>query len=114
MKAWKLLFAVPVVGALAMVPQNPSPDDPATIATISALQYVNLQGATTTVSARDVVEIRILDTVGDHVRFEVVYDNSDYSLITAQSIHLLRNGGGTREVKLVHSKPERMRFPRLP
>lgn len=114
MQAWKLLFALPVVGALAMVPQQPVADDPATIATISALQYVNLQGATTTISARDVVEIRILDDQGDHVRVEIVYDNRDYSLITAQAIHILRSGGGSREVKLVHSKSDRMRFPRLP
>lgn len=113
MKAWKLLFALPVVGALAMVPQQ-GVEDPATIATVSALQYVNLQGTMTTISARDVVEIRLLDDQGDHVRFEVVYDNRDYSLITAQAMHILRSGSGTREVKLVHSKSDRMRFPRLP
>lgn len=117
MKAWKLLFAVPFVAAIAMVPQGQGgqqPDDPATVVNLSELQYVNLQGATTSVSGRNVVEIRVFEDCTDAIRIELVYENGDYSLVDAQSIHLLRNGGSTREVKLVRSKAPRMRFPRLP
>ena len=84
------------------------------IATISELQYVSLQGTTTVVSARSVVEVRIFDDSTQSVRIELVYDNGDYSLITAQAVHLLRSGTGNREVKLVRSSSARMRFPRLP
>lgn len=117
MKTWKLLLPVPLVAALAMVPQSPgtqAPDDPATIATISELQYVNLQGTTASISARNVVEIRLFEDCVDTIRMELVYENGDYSQISAQAVHLLRNGSGTREVKLVRGKLARMRFPRLP
>jgi hypothetical protein len=113
--AWKLLLIVPVIAALAMVPQGaPTPDDPATVVTLSELQYVNLQGAATSVSARNVVEIRLFEDAPDNLRIELLYENGDYSLVAAQAMHLLRNGTGSREVKLVRGKTARMRFPRLP
>lgn len=117
MKTWKLLLPLPLVAALAMVPQSPgaqAPDDPATIATISELQYVNLQGVTVSISARNVVEVRLFEDCVDTIRLELVYENGDYSQISAQAVHVLRSGTGTREVKLVRSKLARMRFPRLP
>lgn len=117
MKAWKLLLPLPLLAALAMVPQgqgNTAADDPATIVSLSELQYVNLQGATTSVSARNVVEIRVFEDCVDGIRLELLYDNGDYSLIAAQAMHILRSGSGNREVKLVRSKTARMRFPRLP
>ncbi len=118
MKAWKLLLPVPVVAALAMVPQDPQPVaadavDQAMNATISELQYVNLQGNPHVVSARAVVEIRFVEDHTDHIRLELIYENGDYSLIDAQAFHLLRNGGSAREVRLVRSKQARMRFPKL-
>jgi hypothetical protein len=100
-----------------MVPQGqgaPAPDDLTAIVPISELQYVNLQGTLATVSGRSVVEIRVIEDSTDNIRVELIYENGDYSLIVAQSIHLLRNAGGTREVKLVRTKTPRMRFPRLP
>ena len=116
MKAWKLLLPVPVLAALAMVPQGqaPAPADPTAIVPLSELQYVNLQGNLTSVSGRSVVEIRLIEDCADHIRIELIYENGDYSLIAAQSFHLLRNVGGTREVKIVRSKTPQMRFPRLP
>jgi hypothetical protein len=48
------------------------------------------------------------------LRLELLYENGDYSLIQAQGFHLLRNGGSSREVRLVRGKSTRMRFPRLP
>ncbi len=114
-KAWHLALPLPVVAALAMVPQGqgPLPDDPVAIVSMSELQYVNMQGATVSVSARNVVEIRLLEECLDSIRLELLYDNGDYSLLTAQGMHILRSGG-SREVKLVRGKSARMRFPRLP
>lgn len=118
MKAWKFLLPVPFVIALAMVPQGTqSPGDPSladivSVVAISELNYVNPQGNTTVVNARNVVEIRLLEDVAQGIRLELFYENGDYSLIDAQAFHLLRNGGSTREVKLVRGKQARMRFPK--
>lgn len=119
----KYLLPVSVVAAIAMVPQDPQPLQPQTppppieqvnVVTISDLQYVNLQGVSTSVPARSVVEIRLLEECTQHIRLELVYDNGDFSLLDVQAFHLLRNGSAAREVRLVRSKIDRMRFPRLP
>ncbi|MCR9244427.1 MAG: hypothetical protein NXI31_05305 [bacterium] len=119
MKAWKLLLVVPVVAALAMVPQgqgqgpgDQSLTEPSQVLVVSELQYVTLQGKTNVVSARAVAEIRLVEDVPQGIRLELYYDNGDYSLIDAQAFHLLRNGPATREVKLVRSTRDRMRFPK--
>jgi len=117
-KAWQLLLPVPFVLALAMVPQgaqnpgDPSLADVVSVIPISELNYVTPQGGTTVVSARNVVEIRLLEDAPHGIRLELFYENGDYSLIDAQAFHLLRSGGGTREVKLVRGKLGRMRFPK--
>lgn len=117
MKAWKLLLPVPFVIALAMVPQGQGPADTAladivSVVAISELNYVNQQGAPTSVPARNVVEIRVVEDVPHAIRLELYYDNGDYSLIDTSAFHLLRQGGSTREVKLVRGKQSRMRFPK--
>ncbi len=119
MKAWMIAVPVLALAAVAMVPQDPLAADPSlvdqtAVTTISELQYINLQGTSTSVAARSVVEIRLLEDAGDHLRLELLYENGDYSLIQAQGFHLLRNGGTSREVRLVRGKSARMRFPRLP
>lgn len=122
MKAWKLVFAVPVIAALAMVPQDPKPEAaPAdaqaaansVVVMMSELQYTNLQGTTQVVPARAVAEIRFIEDHGEHIRLELIYENGDYSLIDAQAFHVLRNGPSPREVALVRVQQARMRFPRL-
>lgn len=119
----KYLLPVSVVAAIAMVPQEPQPPqaqsapqstEQVNIVTMSDLQYVNMQGVSTTVAARTVVEIRLLEECSQHIRLELIYDNGDFSLLDVQAFHLLRNGSATREVRLVRSKVDRMRFPRLP
>lgn len=117
MKCWKLLFAVPVVAALAMVPQGQdpgglAPNEVSQIVTISELQYVDHQGAKISINARNVVEIRLLEDVSERIRLELYYENQDYSLIDAQAFHLLRTGQSTREVKLVRGLQSTMRFPK--
>lgn len=119
MNAWKLLFAVPIAAAIAMAPQDPQPSDTAiadivTIRTISELQYTPLGGASVSVPARSVVEIRYMDDRSDNIRLELVYENGDYSMQTVQGFHLLQTGSGSREVRLVRGASSRMRFPRLP
>ena len=120
MKVWKLLLPVPVVAAMAMIPQGPQNiGDPAladqvTVVPISDLLYDTPQGTSKTVSARNVVEIRFLEDHERSIRLELLYDNGDYSLIDAQAFHILRNSGSTREVRLVRGKQSRMRFPKLP
>ena len=44
----------------------------------------------------------------------MLYENGDYSLIDAQSMHILRKSGSTRDVRLVRTQRTMMRFPRLP
>ncbi|MDO8349220.1 MAG: hypothetical protein Q7T30_03215 [Planctomycetota bacterium] len=117
MKAWKLLLPVPFLIALAFVPQGQNPPDTAIgdlvlNTSISELNYINLQGVPTSVSARNVVEIRVIEDVAHAIRLELFYENGDYSLIDASAFHLLRTGGSTREVKLVRGKQARMRFPK--
>ncbi len=119
MNAWKLLFAVPIAAAFAMTPQDPAPadtagDDVVTICTIAELQYTPLNGAMVSVPARNVVEVRLIEDRNEHMRLELVYENGDYSLQTVQGFHLIDNGVGAREVRLVRGPAARMRFPRLP
>lgn len=118
MKAWKLLMPIPIVAALAMMPQDSPTTDPSqvevsAVQSLSELQYVSLQGTTVVVPARNFVEIRMIEDAGDRIRIELTYENGDYSLLDAQAVHLLRNGPSTREVRLVRSKQPRMRFPKL-
>jgi hypothetical protein len=119
-KAKLLLLSLPLAAALAMVTQDPAepkgqePEEPAAIMSMSEMQYTDLQGKTTVVAARNVVEIRLLADVLDHVRLELLYENGDYSMIDAQALHLLRNGTPTREVRIVRARGSNTRFPRLP
>lgn len=118
MKSWKLLLAIPVVvAAVAMVPQgqnpgNPSLNDSTHVIAMSELQYITRSGKEVQVSARNVVEIRLLEDFSEAIRLELYYDNGDYSLIDAQAFHLLRNGQSTREVKIARGTSARMRFPK--
>lgn len=116
MKHWKLLLPIPVVAALAMAPQGQDPtdttlNDVVNVVAISELQYVTTHGPTV-VSARNVVEIRLVEDRTEGIRIELYYENGDYSLVDAQAFHLLRTGQSTREVKLVRSRTSRMRFPK--
>jgi hypothetical protein len=120
-KAWKLLLPVPVIAALAMVPQEPQAKaadateaDQSAVMSMSELRYINLQGAAESVPARNVVEIRLLEDHAQHIRLELLYENGDYSMVDAQAFHLIRAGTSSREVRLVRSKQSRLRFPRLP
>ena len=117
MKAWKLLLPVPFLIALAFVPQAQNAPDTALAdlvqnTSISELNYVNLQGVATSVSARNIVEIRVIEDVPHAIRLELYYENTDYSLIDASAFHLIRTGGSTREVRLVRGRQSRMRFPK--
>lgn len=122
MKVWHALICVLPLAALSMMPQDPAaapvasppPSDTVAAAIISELQYVSLQGTPTVVAARNLAEIRLIEDHAEHIRIELTYENGDHSLIDAQAFHLLRNGTGTREVRLVRCRQDRMRFPRLP
>ena len=117
-KATVLILTLPIATAMVMAPQDAAktqkPQDPTAVMTLSEMQYTDLQGKTVVVSARNVVEIRLLGDNDERVRLELLYDNGDYSLIDAQALHLLRNGPSTREVKLVRAKGTDLRFPQLP
>lgn len=119
----KMSLFVPVVAAIAMLPQDPQTapapavpgGDVVAIATITELNYTPMNGAAVAVPARNIAEIRLFDEFDKSIRLELVYDNGDYSLLDVQGFHLLRNNGGTsREVRLVRTKRVNMRFPRLP
>lgn len=118
MKTWKLLLPIPFVAALvAMMPQGPE-DNPAaevsTILHISEMQYVDALGKTTVVAARNLAELRLLEDSHESLRIELLYDNGDYSLVNAQSLHVLRSGHNATDVRFVRSGRARMRFPKLP
>jgi hypothetical protein len=118
MRHWKLLLLVPVAALVAaMAPQGRGSGDPAledqnNVITLSELQYTTADGKTAVISARNVVEIRLIEDHTESIRLELYYDNTDYSLIDVQAFHLLRNGQATREVRLVRGRKDRMRFPK--
>ena len=121
MKNWKLLLPIPcAIALLAMVPQGQGTEDPAvadiiSVVRMSELQYVDQQGKMSVVPSRNIVEIRMLDDAQLHgMRFELVYENGDYSQINAQAIHILKTGRDLMDVRLVRSRQARMRFPKLP
>lgn len=116
MRAWKLLLPVPFVAALSMMPQgqDKATDEVAAIVMLSELRYTTPDGASQAISARSVVEIRVLTDLTPWIRLELTFENGDYSMVDAQAFQLLRNAGSTREVKLVRGKVAQMRFPRLP
>src|SRR5262245_39262999 len=103
-----------------MVPQDPAPqspantdaarNDPSAIVAMSELKYTTPQGQNATLSARNVVEIRLFEDHPTNIRLELIYENGDYSMIDATEFHVLRSSGTTREVKLVRGKLARMRF----
>lgn len=100
-----------------MVPQGQekaAADEVTAVLPMSELRYTTPDGATQSISARSVVEIRVLTDHSPGIRLELLYDNGDYSMVDAQAFHLLRNAGATREVRLVRGKVAEMRFPRLP
>tara|TARA_R110002072_G_scaffold264409_3_gene423172 strand:+ start:49659 stop:50012 length:354 start_codon:yes stop_codon:yes gene_type:complete len=117
-------LSLPIAAALAFVPnqsaQDPKPVDPnkpeelTSVISLSKLQVKDMQGLVTNFPARNVVEIRMFDGMTDHIRLELLYENGDYTLMDVQAMHLLRNDGSTRDVKLIRTKANRMRFPRLP
>lgn len=120
MKTWQLLLPVPCLAVLlAMLPQDPQgTQDPAVtditqVLSLSELQYVDLQGKTSVIPSRNVFEVRLLEDTEHGMRFELIYDNGDYSLVDAQAIHVLRNGKDQMDVRFVRSARARMRFPKL-
>ena len=121
MKASLLFLSVPIAAALALAPPRSASQDPQdpkaeniVVMPIASVQYVDMQGKVKTVPATNVVEVRVFDDHAESVRLELLYDNGDYSLIDAQTMHLLRKNGTTRDVRLVRTQREMMRFPRLP
>lgn len=114
-----LLSAIAILGLLAMMPQNPGQDDPAAkadvqrIVPLSQLQYVDLNGKTTALAARSMIEVRLVDDASDRLRLEVFYDNGDYSLMDVQAVHVIRAGQDVQEVRFVRTKKERLQFPLL-
>jgi hypothetical protein len=79
-----------------MVPQNPQgsevAEDPVKVVRMTELQYVDAMGKTTSVPSKNIVEIRVIEDVLSGVRFEICYDNGDYSQVQAQAMHILRSG----------------------
>ena len=128
MNAWQMFLPALAVAAVAMVPQDPvatndKPQEPVAAAqasaelvaaaTIGELHYVPLSGGTAVVvPARNIVEIRVIEDRGEHIRLELSYENGDYSLVEAQAFHLLRAGPTSRPVKIVRGNAAGMRFPR--
>ena len=128
MKASLLFLSLPIAAALSFAPRHLGQQDPQSapaaaaqppaelvaVMPLSELRYVDLQGTKKIISARNVVEIRMFDGMTERIRLELLFENGDYALIDAQAMELLRNGGTTRDVRLVRGAQVQMRFPRLP
>lgn len=122
MKATLLYLSIPVAAALALSPapslQSQDPQTPAAenikVMPISALSYMTANGERQVIRAEKIVEIRLFDDHLDNVRIELLYENGDYSLIDAQSFHIMRRTGSPRDVRLVRTQRSKMRFPWLP
>lgn len=118
---WKLLLPVPLaLGLLAMMPQGvQGSEDAATKADVqrvlqlSQLQYVDLAGKTVALAARNMLEVRLVDNAGEHLRLEIFYENGDYSLVDVQGFHVIRTGQDVQEVRFTRTKKERLAFPML-
>jgi hypothetical protein len=119
MKTWQALLPIPCLCVLvAMMPQSQGTQDPAVADVVQVMQmsemhYVDMQGKTSVIPSRNVLEVRLLEDTTQGMRFEIVYENGDYSLIDAQAIHLLRTGKDAMDVRFVRSTRARMRFPKL-
>lgn len=118
--AWLLLPLPFVFLLLAMMPQgSQTGEDPAAKADVirvlqlSQLQYIDLSGKTVALPGRSMLEVRLIDDAGEHLRLEIFYDNGDYSLIDAQAFHIIRAGQDVQEVRFVRTKKERIGFPLL-
>lgn len=120
MKTWQMLLPIPfVVALLAMMPQSdqgmqdPNAADVVQVLSMTELHYVDLQGKSNVIPSRNVFEVRLLDDSPQHMRFELLYENGDYSLIEAQGLHILRTGKESMDVRFVRSVRSRMRFPKM-
>lgn len=116
-RLWLPALAVPaVLVLLAMAPQGPQ-DDPAAktdlaqVVSLSQLQYVDSVGKSIAVPARSMLEVRLLEDFQHGLRFEIYYENGDYSLVDAQAMHLVRAGQDVQEVRFVRSRLARMKYP---
>ena len=122
MKATLLYLSIPLAAALALSPapslpsqdpQNPEAEN-VKVMPISALSYMTANGERQIIRAEKIVEIRLFDDHSHSVRIELLYENGDYSLIDAQSMHIMRRTGAPRDVRLVRTQRSKMRFPWLP
>lgn len=118
---WKLLLPVPLaLGLLAMMPQGTQGSEDAAVRAdvqhalqLSQLQYIDLSGKTVALAARNMLEVRLIDNAGEHLRLEIFYENGDYSLIDVQGFHVIRAGQDVQEVRFTRTKKERLIFPML-
>jgi hypothetical protein len=107
--------------AAAMLPQNPHGTDPAPaqstgqvqVVQNTGLEYTDIQGKLVAIPARSVVEIRMPEDSNGSPRFELSYQNGDYSLIQTQAMHLLRSGREPMDVRFFRSTQAQMRLPKL-
>jgi hypothetical protein len=104
-----------------MLPQNPHGTDPAPaqstgqvqVVQNTGLEYTDIQGKLVAIPARSVVEIRMPEDSNGSPRFELSYQNGDYSLIQTQAMHLLRSGREPMDVRFFRSTQAQMRLPKL-
>ena len=127
MKAKFLIFALPIAATLAFTNIQPTAQNPqavdntakskkeeGAVISFSEMQYTDSQGSRHSIPARLLAEVRLLQDRDQGLTFELIYDNGDYSLLRAQSTHLIRVGPSRRDVRIVRSQESEMRFPRLP
>ncbi|GAB4135933.1 MAG: hypothetical protein Fur0037_00020 [Planctomycetota bacterium] len=115
MKTVLKLLPVPLLFALfAMVPQAPGSaeaKDVTAVLAVSQVQYVDMAGNTVSLAARGVLEMRVLEDAGEHIRLEILYQNGDYSLVETQGLHVLRSGQDMQDVRFTRTKRDRILFP---
>lgn len=74
--------------------------------------YTDTGGRTTSVQARDLIEVRLLHGQQEHMRLELLYQNGDYSMVDAHAFHLVRKSeAGGSDVVVTRAEPAAIVFP---
>lgn len=106
-----LLPAALLIGAVGSQDQNP--EQRRNTLRFSELQFVDATGTLRTVSANDLLELRLhRDGTEGSVLIELYYSNKDYTLMHVTGFELIRRGANSNEVVLLSEAP--LIFPNIP
>lgn len=81
----------------------------------AAIQYTNGKGETVEVPARSLKKLWILMREAGDPILEILYENTDYSLVVAKDFHIIRRSGtlSTIDVPVARTRIGGMGFPKF-